>query len=65
MQIFTLNQWTEAGDPYIQIRKEKLEEAVEEGNPIGRPPVSTIQTTEISQTLIHQSGSIHELVCGP
>jgi hypothetical protein len=39
MQIFTPNQWTEAGDPCSWI-KEKLEEAEEEGNPIGRPAVS-------------------------
>ena len=40
MQIFTPNQWTEAADPSGSMR-EKLEEAEEEGNPIGRPAVST------------------------
>jgi hypothetical protein len=39
MQILTHNQWTEAADPCDWIR-EKLEEAEEEGNPIGRPAVS-------------------------
>ena len=40
VQIFTPNQWTEAADPCGWIR-EKLEEAEEEGDPIGRPAVST------------------------
>jgi hypothetical protein len=40
MQIFTPNQWTEAGDPCGCVR-EKLEEAEEESDPIGRPAVST------------------------
>ena len=40
MQIFIPNQWTEAGDPCVWIR-EKLEEAEEEGDPIGIPAVST------------------------
>jgi len=39
MHIFTLNQWTEATDPCGWIR-EKLEEAEEEDNPIGRTAVS-------------------------
>jgi hypothetical protein len=39
-QIFTLNQLAEPGDPCGWIR-EKLENAEEEGNPIGRPAVST------------------------
>jgi hypothetical protein len=38
MQIFIPNQWTEAADPYGGIR-EKLEEAEEEGNPVGGPAV--------------------------
>ena len=40
MQIFTPNQWTETADPCSWIR-EKLEEAEEEGSPVGRPAVST------------------------
>ena len=39
MQIFTPNQWTEAADLCGCIR-EKLEEAEEEGEPIGGPAVS-------------------------
>jgi hypothetical protein len=39
MQIFALNQWTEAADPCCRTM-EKLEEAEEEGNPIGGPAVS-------------------------
>jgi hypothetical protein len=34
MQIFAPNQWTEAANPCGLIR-EKLEEAEEEGNPVG------------------------------
>jgi hypothetical protein len=34
MQIFTPNQWTDAGDPCGWI-KQKLEEAEEEGNAVG------------------------------
>jgi hypothetical protein len=40
VQILTSNQWTEVGDPCDWIR-ERLEEAEEEGDPIGRPAVST------------------------
>jgi hypothetical protein len=40
MQILTPNQWTEARDPCGRIR-EKLKEAEDEGNPIGRAAVST------------------------
>jgi hypothetical protein len=40
MQIFALNQWTEADDSCGCIR-ENLDEAEEEGNPIGRPAFST------------------------
>jgi len=39
MQICAPNQWTEAADPSGWIR-EKLEEAEEEGNPVGGPAVS-------------------------
>jgi hypothetical protein len=39
MQIFAPNQWTEAAEPCGWIR-EKLEEAEEEGNPVGEPAVS-------------------------
>jgi hypothetical protein len=39
MQIFTPNQWTEAADLCGWIRG-KLEEAEEEGNPVGGPAVS-------------------------
>jgi hypothetical protein len=39
MQIFILNQGTEAADPCGWIR-EKLEEAEEEGDPVGQPAVS-------------------------
>ena len=54
MQIFTSNQWTEAGDPCGWIR-EKLEVAKEEDDPIGRPAVSTN---------LDQPGSIYQLICG-
>ena len=40
MQIFTPKQWTEAADPCDWIR-EKLEEAEDDGAPIGRTAVST------------------------
>ena len=40
MQVFTYNQWTEAGDLSGWVR-EKLEEAEEEGSPIVRPAAST------------------------
>jgi hypothetical protein len=39
MKIFTPNQWNEVGDPCGWIR-EKLEDAEEEGNPVGGPAVS-------------------------
>ena len=39
MQIFAPNQRTEAADPCGLIR-EKLEEAEEEGDPVGGPAVS-------------------------
>ena len=40
MQMFIPKQWTEAFDPRGSIR-EKLEEAEEEGNPVGEPTIST------------------------
>ena len=39
MQMFPSNQWTEAADPCGWSR-EKLEEAVEGGDPLGGPAVS-------------------------
>jgi hypothetical protein len=39
MQLFVHNQLTEAADPCGWIR-ERLEEAEEEGNPVGGPAVS-------------------------
>jgi hypothetical protein len=63
MQIFIPNQWTEAPDPCGWIRK-RLEE-VEEDNPVGGLAVSINLDSEISQTLHHQPGSIHQLIwCG-
>jgi hypothetical protein len=60
MQIFTPNQWTEAGDPCGLIR-ESLEEAEEEGKPIGRPAVST--TLDPRGTLTGPPTSlIHQLI---
>jgi len=53
----------EAADPCGWIRG-KLEEAEEEGNPVGGPAVS-IWISETSQTLDHQAGSIHQLIWGP
>ena len=50
MPIFTPNQWTEAGDPCGLIR-EKLEEDEEEGDPIGRPAISTnLDPQDLSDT---------------
>jgi hypothetical protein len=40
MQILTLSQWTEVEDPCGSVM-ERLEEAKEKSNPIGRPAVST------------------------
>jgi hypothetical protein len=40
MQIFAPNQWTEAAH-FCGLIREKLEEAEEEGNPVGGPAVST------------------------
>jgi len=51
------------GDPWGWIR-ERLEEAEEEGDPIGRPAVSTNPPLR-SQTLRHQAGSICQLIWAP
>jgi hypothetical protein len=61
--ILTPNQWTEVGDLCGWIR-ERLDEAKEDGNRIGRPVVST-GNPEISQTISHQPGSMYELIQGP
>jgi hypothetical protein len=45
----------------LVVELRKLKEAEEEGDPIGGPGVS-IWTPEISQTLDHQTGSIHQLL---
>jgi hypothetical protein len=48
--ILMLNQWTEVGVPCGWIR-EKLEDAEEEGNLIGRPAVSTkLDPCDLSDT---------------
>jgi hypothetical protein len=50
MQTFAPNQWTEAADPCGWIR-EKLEEAEEEGNPVGGPAVSiNLDPQDLSDT---------------
>ena len=64
MQIFAPNQWTETSDPRGWIR-EKLEEAKEEGDPIGGPAVSINLDPEVSQILYHQPGSTYQLKWGP
>jgi hypothetical protein len=43
---------------------EKLEEIDEEGDPVGGPAVSIKLAPKIFQTLNHQTGSIHQLICG-
>jgi hypothetical protein len=40
MQIFTTNHWTEVIDPYGRVRG-RTEGTKGDGNPIGRPTVST------------------------
>jgi hypothetical protein len=40
VQILTPNQWNEVWEPCDRIR-ERLEEVEEEGDPIGKPAVST------------------------
>jgi hypothetical protein len=42
--------------------RERLEEAEEEGGPIGRPAVLTNLDPEISQTLNYQPGSLYQLI---
>ena len=64
MQIFTPNQWTEAADACGWIR-ERLEEAEEVDETVGGPADSINLTSKISQTLDHQSGSIHQVLWGP
>jgi hypothetical protein len=65
MQIFTLNQWTEAADPCGWI-KEKLEETEEESNPLGGPAISTnLGPPNLSDQPSHQPGSIYQLIGGP
>jgi hypothetical protein len=39
-----------------------MEEAVEEGDLVGGPAVSINVDPQISQTLDHQPGSIHQLI---
>jgi hypothetical protein len=39
-----------------------MKEAEERGNPVGGPTVSINLNTKISQTLDHQTGSIHQLI---
>jgi hypothetical protein len=50
-------------DPCCWIR-ERLKEA-EKGNSVGGPAVSINLDPKISQTLDHQTGSIHRLIWGP
>jgi hypothetical protein len=45
--------------------REKLEEAEEEGNPVGDQQSQLIWTSKISETLDHQPDSIHQLTRGP
>jgi hypothetical protein len=50
MQIFAPNQWTEAGDPSGWTRR-KVEEAEEEGNPVGEPALSiNLDSWDLSDT---------------
>jgi hypothetical protein len=49
------------GTPVVALGK-RLEEAEEEGDPIGRSESQLTWTPEISQTLSHQPGSIHQLL---
>jgi hypothetical protein len=61
MHIFAPKQWTNAGHLYSWIR-ETLEEAEEEGNPVGGPAVSiNLDTSDISNTG-PPPGSIHQLI---
>jgi hypothetical protein len=63
MQIIVPNQWAEAGKSCGWIR-EKLEEAEEKGDPIGRPAVSTNLDLRDS-SMKHHPGSIHQLIWAP
>jgi hypothetical protein len=50
MQILRINHWTEVGDPYGRVRG-RIEGAEGDGNPIGRPTVSTnLDPRELSET---------------
>jgi hypothetical protein len=50
MQILTVNHWIEVGDPYGRVRG-RIEGAEADGNPIGRPTVSTnLEHWELSET---------------
>jgi hypothetical protein len=53
MQILTVNHWTEVTEPYGRVR-ERVEGAERDGNPLGRPPISTTWTPQSSQGLSHQ-----------
>ena len=50
---YTPNRWSEATDPFGWIMW-KLEEAEEEGYPVGGPEVPNNLEPEISRTLDHQ-----------
>jgi len=58
MQIFASNQWTEAADPCGQIR-EKTEEIEEDQQS------QLAWSPEISKTLDHQPGNIHQRIWSP
>jgi hypothetical protein len=64
MQIFAPNQWTEAADPYGWFREgwKKLRRRVilKENH-----QSQLIWTPKISQTVDHQTDSIHQLIWGP
>ena len=63
MQILTASHWTEDWDPYGRIR-ERIEGTEGDGNPIGRPTVSTnLDSWELPETE-HQPKSIQMLVWG-
>ncbi|EDL24446.1 mCG1048826 [Mus musculus] len=57
MQILTANHWTEVRDPYGRLRR-----AEGDGNPIGRPTVSTNWTPGSSQRVNRQPKIINGLV---
>jgi hypothetical protein len=64
IQILTPSQWTEVKGPWAWTRK-KLEEAEEEGNPIGKPAVSTNLNPWDLRHWGHEPGSTYELVWSP